>query len=378
MVFGLFSDAYVQPAECIISVDGEPLEELFPFVSEVVVEATRNCFTKATITFVSTVDETGYWTAADDPRLEKWAGITIEADFQDGVEEILRGVIYRVKPSFPADAGEATLVLECRDNSAKLSREVRFVRWGEEPVGTTDTEILTQIASDHGLRPHPMSGPGQVGAILTQNANDITFLQRRARANGYELLFIGDEIYFGPQRVDLDPQPSIKVHAGKATNAYSFEPDNSGDGGRGVAIAARDDNGNPGQMQTITSNLPPMGDIPASGGGSDLRPLVDALDRASVPSGAETEAYAQGLANENDLAIRATGELDGSLYGHVLTVGETVGVDGVGERHNGIYYVDTVTHTFNTDGYRQAFTLLRNAYGDNLESGGLGALSGVL
>ena len=378
MVFGLFSDIYVQPAECVIKIDDEPLEDLYPFVSEVVVEATRKCFSQATITFISTVDETGYWEVADDPRLEKWANIAIEADFQDGSEEILRGVIYDVKPVFPADAGEARLTLTCRDNSAKLSREVRMVRWGEEPVGTTDTEILTQIASDSGLSLHPMSAPGQTGAVLTQSTNDITFLQRRARANGFELLFIGDEIYFGPQRVDIDPQPPILVHAGRASSALSFNPDNSGDGGRAIAIATRDDNGNPGPLRTITSNLPLMGTEAASAGGSDLRPLVDILDRASVPSDAETEAYAQGLANENDLSIRATGELDGSLYGNVLTVGEPVGVDGVGQRHNGIYYVDEVTHTFNNDGYRQAFTVLRNAYGDNLDSGGLGALAGVL
>lgn len=378
LLSALFSDTYVQPAECVISIDGAPLEDLFPFVSEVSVEVTRRCFAEATVTFISTVDETGYWTVADDPRLEKWADIAIEADFIDGTEEILRGVIHDVRPSYGTDAGDARVVITCRDNSAKLSREVRLKRWGEEPVGTTDLEIVAQIASDSGLAPHPMNGPGQTGLVLTQNATDIAFLQRRAKANGYELIFFGNTVYFGPQRVDLDPQPAIMVHAGDATNAYSFEPANAGDGGRAVAIASRDANGNPGPLRTIESNLPLMGTIPASGGGNDLRPLVDILDRASVPADAETEAYAQGMANENDLSIRATGELDGTLYGHVLRVGETVGVDGAGERHNGVYYVDAVTHKFTTDGYRQSFTLLRNAYGDNLSSAGPGALAGVL
>ena len=78
------------------------------------------------------------------------------------------------------------------------------------------------------------------------------------------------------------------------------------------------------------------------------------------------------------MKITATGELDGTLYGHVLRVGEPVGVDGVGQRYGGIYYVDTVNHRFDIDGYRQTFTLLRNAYGDNLESSGGGVLSAVL
>jgi len=64
--------------------------------------------------------------------------------------------------------------------------------------------------------------------------------------------------------------------------------------------------------------------------------------------------------------VVAEGELDGSLYGHVLRVGLPVGLDGVGDRHSGIYYVDRVTHVFDANGYRQQFTLLRNAVGDNL------------
>ncbi len=43
------------------------------------------------------------------------------------------------------------------------------------------------------------------------------------------------------------------------------------------------------------------------------------------------------------------------------------GVDGVGEKYGGIYYVDRVTHKFAFEGYTQEFALIRNAYGDNLE-----------
>ena len=80
-------------------------------------------------------------------------------------------------------------------------------------------------------------------------------------------------------------------------------------------------------------------------------------------------ALAQARANEQAFRITAQGELDGSLYGHVLAVGETVGVDGIGEKYGGIYYVDNVRHRFDQQGYRQTFRLLRNAYGDNLEVG---------
>jgi len=66
--------------------------------------------------------------------------------------------------------------------------------------------------------------------------------------------------------------------------------------------------------------------------------------------------------------VQAEGELDGTVYGHVLQCGLPVGVDGIGEWLAGIYYVDSVSHSFTQQGYRQSFKLLRNAFGDNLDS----------
>ena len=91
----------------------------------------------------------------------------------------------------------------------------------------------------------------------------------------------------------------------------------------------------------------------------------------------EIEARAQGMVNEASFRIRANGELDGTLYGHVLQVGGTVTVDGVGSRNGGVYYVDTVTHQFSPDGYRQQFQLIRNAVGET-EAVGAAPLSPVL
>ena len=46
---------------------------------------------------------------------------------------------------------------------------------------------------------------------------------------------------------------------------------------------------------------------------------------------AELNARAQAKANEFALRVRAEGELDGTLYGHVLLPGMLVAVDGVGD-----------------------------------------------
>lgn len=375
---GLPGQAYVQPAECIIKVAGQPITELYQFVTEVSVNATRSQFTEATITFYSPVDESGTWLIADDPRFDTWAEIVIAADFQDATEEIMRGVILNVEPSFPANAGEATVRLTCRDDSARLDREAHPRSWGEQPVGTTDRVILETLAGAAELRVDPASAPGQSNLVLRQSTTDIAFLQDRAIANGYELIFHDGQIYFGPRRLTLESQPTIMVYAGQATNCRSFSPHNGGQQRRAVAYARRDANGDPGSPVTVEADLPLMGTTPAQGRGSGLPDHVGYLGRHSVPDDAQSEARARALANDGDMSIRADGELDGSLYGHVLRVGEPVDVDGVGERYSGTYYVDTVTHRFDARGYDQSFTLLRNALGRQPGGGLLGAIAGLL
>ena len=78
------------------------------------------------------------------------------------------------------------------------------------------------------------------------------------------------------------------------------------------------------------------------------------------------------------MRVHAEGEVDGTIYGHVIPVGMPVPVDGIGAFFGGVYYVDSVTHSFTLDGYTQSVKLLRNAYGDNIDGGGSSALSGIL
>jgi hypothetical protein len=101
------------------------------------------------------------------------------------------------------------------------------------------------------------------------------------------------------------------------------------------------------------------------------------MSRQGGRNESELQARAQRQANENALRVRAEGDLDGTQYGHVLQVGLPVAVDGVGNWLEGVYYVDSVNHRFSAEGYNQGFTLLRNAYGDNVPTAG-SVLAGVL
>ncbi len=229
----------------------------------------------------------------------------------------------------------------------------------------------------HGLAVHPGSGPGLSNLTLNQNSTDIQFLRARAEANGYELIFDRGAVYFGPMRVSDKPQATILVYAGEDTHCYSLSIHADAHKPDKVAFDVAAAAGAESVPHVVEPDLDDMGPETASSTGSDLPEFVWRLERQGSASEEELLARAQGRANEAAMKVKAEGELDGSLYGHVLRVGKPVPIDGVGERLSGIYYVDRVTHTFTLDGYRQAFTLLRNAYGDNVPTGG-GVLAGLI
>jgi hypothetical protein len=365
------------PAECIITVADTPLDDLYPVLVSIEVGTSRSEAAAATLIFETRRFEDGSWNVQDLDLLKPWAPVKIEAAFGERVEEVMRGFILRVDADYPANPGETKLTVTCQDESLPLDRAHVREQWGADgPL--SDGVILDTIAGRHNLAPHPDSADGQQGLSLNQDDTDIKFLRERAAANGYELIFREGTIYFGPMRLTLAPQDNIMVYAGQDTNCINFNLTDDGHLPDKVAydIAARE--GDQTESEEIEPDLELLGTTPATSADSGLGDFVWRLSRAGESTPEEAAARALAKANENAMKITATGELDGTLYGHVLRVGEPVGVDGIGQRYGGVYYVDKVDHRFDVDGYRQTFTLLRNAYGDNLESSGGGVLSAVL
>jgi phage protein D len=377
MLLDLFSGAQRDPAGCVVKVGVAQLEitDLYPFLTGVSIECSRTDAWSATLTFESRRDEQGKWVVQDSGLLTPWEPILVEASFGSLSEEIFRGYIREVSASYPEEAGGATVTVECQDESIVLDRTHVRQSWGEAEAPTTDGLICQQIVSRNGLIPNPESGQGLSGLHLFQDATDVAFLRDRAEANGYELIFSAGEVYFGPMRLSGEPQATILVYAGRDTNCLRLDVKADGHQPEKVAydVAATEGTGN--EERTLEPDIPLLGTEPASGGGPGLPEYVWRLRRQGTSDEAELTARAQAKANEQAMRIKADGELDGTLYGHVLRVGELVPVDGVGDRLNGLYYVDSVSHSFSNDGYRQSFRLLRNAYGDNVPSGPLGGMS---
>jgi phage protein D len=361
----LFSETKRQPAECVVELDGGEIDDVYPAMVEVVVEMDLRRWTTATLVFETRRLEDGLWTIQDDDRFKPWVEVRISAVFGDESEEVMRGYVREVRAEYPAQKGSARVTVICQDHSLFLDRLHVDQRWGEDSP-TTDGQIASTIARRNHLELLDTPGEGQTVQDLSQNGTDIRFLQRRAEANGYEILFREGKMYFGEMRLDAETQPTILVYAGPDTNCISFNIRDDGHKPDKVAYQVAAQTGTDSPVEEVEPNLRVLGNEPAGSAGSGLGDFVWRPHRQGVSDDTQMRAIAQQMANEQSMKIKVDGELDGSLYGHVLLTGQPVGVDGVGDRYSGSYYVDAVTHRFDVNGYRASFRLLRNAYGDDL------------
>jgi len=365
VLLDLFSDKKRQPAECVIELNDSEIDDMYPALVEVVVEADRSQWTTATLVFETRRLEDGKWTVQDDDRFKPWVKVKINAVFGDESEEVMRGYVREVNADFPAEKGATKVTMTCQDESLLLDRKYVEQRWGEDSP-TTDGQIAAQIAQRHGLQMLGTPGEGQTVQDLNQNTTDVSFLKTRAEANGYEIIFQEGKMHFGDMRLDADAQDTIMVYAGPDTNCIRFNIQDDGHKPDKVAYQVAAAVGTDEPPVEVEPNLRLLGREPVGSTAAGLDDFVWRPSRRGINDDAQMRAIAQQQANEQSMKIKVDGELDGSLYGHVLRVGEPVGVDGVGERYSGTYYVDAVTHRFDMNGYLATFRLLRNAYGDDL------------
>ncbi len=354
-----------QPATYKITVNGEEITDLYQHLVDARVETSRRAPSVCTLTFDTVRLEDETWNVQDAGVFEPWADFKIEADFGDYQEEIMRGFVKTVKADAPEHMGEANVIVICQDETMLLDREHTRATRSTEDEPKTDGEIAEEIAGENNLGVEAEDGLTNIN--LAQDGTPIRLLRDRAEANGFELYIREGTLHMKPPQLDEDPQPSIMVYAGARTNCIRFSVTHDGHRPDEVGVMRAAETGTEMEQETLTPNLTLLGSKAATSEDAGLVPFVWQTQRPAGSSMEEARARAQAKANENAWKLTANGELDGTLYGHVLLTHKPVGVYGVGETYGGLHYVDTVTHVFDQNGYRQSFELLRNATGKHTE-----------
>jgi phage protein D len=373
-----------EPAGCVIEV-GTPYEDrsmapLYPALREVTVEIARGKAGEAKITLATRRGQDGNWDVEDSGVFVDWKPVRIQAAFGLTTrEEVIRGVVREIKVQHPPNLGDSTVQVTVQDLSLVADREHRRQVWGTNSAKSSDSQILQEVLARNQLQSDSASGQGLTGIIVNQDGTDAALLRARAEANGYELLYEGDTVFFGPLDGRLSSpstQASILVGAGSSTNCNSVDLEVDGRKPDSVVIEFARGAGQSPERITKQPSLPLLGLEPVTSDGPGDHTLVMSGEAGADRAALDTKAQAK--ANELSMKVKASGELNSTAYGHVLKPGYTVRLEGVGPRFTGSYLVDTVSHRFTPEGYTQRFTLLRNAYTDAGTGSALSVLAGVL
>lgn len=205
--------------------------------------------------------------------------------------------------------------------------------------------------------------PIPTNRIPTHQGTDLAYIQRMANEVGY-VFYVepgpapGTSIaYWGPEIKVGVPQPALNVGMGAHTNvaSMSFSYDALKKTTPIIFIQNEETRAPiPIPIPDIGPLNPPLGVVPPFPARFKL------MRNTANLSPIQAVALGLGEAAKSADAITANGSLDVLRYGHVLRARSLVGVRGVGQALDGLYFVQSVTHNLKKGEYKQDFTLTRN------------------
>ena len=282
---------------------------------------------------------------------------------------LMDGVVTRQEISPSNDVGKSTLTITGEDLSRMMDLvEMPFMRFPAMPVVARVYAILAKYAvlgiQSVAVPPIVPDMTSPLDELPSQNGTDLAYIRELAYKCGY-VFYVepgplpGASIaYFGPDIRIPAPQPALNVNMDVLTNVESLSFSLDGTAKKIVVITI---------MDPMTKKIPipiPLPNI------SILRPPLGL--RPTMPSKLE---FAEGMAaltpdsaanfalrmllTAND-SVTGSGSLDVLRYGRVLRSRMLVGVRGAGLAYDGLYYVNSVTHSIKHGEYKQNFNLSRD------------------
>jgi len=208
-----------------------------------------------------------------------------------------------------------------------------------------------------------MDVPIPVDRIPSHQGTDLEYINNLAREVGY-VFYVepgpvpGTNIaYWGPEIKVGVPQPALNVNMDAHNNVESLNFSFNGASKVMPIVYIQNQETRvpiPIPIPDISPFNPPLGLIPSIP--TRFRMMRNTANLNPI------QAIALGLAEASRTsdAVTGTGSLDVLRYGRVLKARGLVGVRGVGQAFNGLYFVKSVTHKIQRGEYKQDFTLTRN------------------
>ncbi|HJV61274.1 MAG TPA: hypothetical protein VJ743_10045 [Albitalea sp.] len=282
---------------------------------------------------------------------------------------IMDGIVTRQEMAPSSEPGQSTLTITGEDLSVLMD----VVEIKRPFVALDDTLTLYEVLAPYaafGVVPIVIPSlfvdvPIPTEGWKTQTGTDLQLIKKMAALNGY-VFYVepgplpGQSIaYFGPDIRIPVPQPALSINMDAATNVESLSFSLDGLAKEVMIVTVMDPITHkipiPIPIPNISIFQPPLGARPTPP--AKIR-FAKNVEGQSVPEVLKQTVgeMLKGAAN----AITASGSLDVLRYGNVLRSRMLVGVRGAGLAYDGLYYVDSVTHSIKRGEYKQNFSLSRD------------------
>lgn len=319
---------------------------------------------------VAVREDGGGWTVLDDELFTRLVKLGLSVTVGTGpAMPLVDAYVIDIDTSFASNPGTSEMVVTAMDPTVLMHLDEKVKSW----PNMKDSDVATAIFGDsaYGFSPVVEStgySRSEQDHTLVQRGSDIQFLQQLADRNGFEcFVALNDrgvvEGHFHPPKPDVQPQGTLTVNMGAATNVNSFKAryDMLGPAVAKAATIDPDDASSQSGDARTAAKTEDMGEAPSTP--SD-RPRTVLLSQLGMAKSGEVQRYAQSVVDRSSWSIVAEGELSTVAYAKVLRAKQPVMVRGVGRQFSGRYYVERVLHTITGDGtWTQKFTLRRNATG---------------
>jgi hypothetical protein len=262
----------------------------------------------------------------------------------------------------------AVLTVKGKDLSALMDLiELSGIPYPAMPRFARAALILAKYAA-FGLVPKVippvMESPAlPIERIPVHRGTDLEYLRWMAGEVGYVFYLEPGPVpgtsfaYWGPDIKTGVPQPALSTDFDAHTNVeeLSFSFDKEADVLPLVFVQNRESKAPIAiPIPDITPLNPPLGLL------RPMPPRMVLLGDTAHLDPVEAVMHGLAFASRNAESLTGQGSLDVVRYGRPLKARGLVGVRGAGLPFDGLYYVNSVTHTLKRGEYKQSFTLTRN------------------
>ncbi len=249
---------------------------------------------------------------------------------------VFKGIIHTQKLRIRQD-GSSHIIIKARDAAFRMSIGVKRRYFTD----TSDTDILEEIIQEYGLRANVAASDYAHPGMVQFHASDWDFLITRTEMNGWVCKAINGEISLAPP--DFDAEPAFSVAYGREVLELDLEMDGRNQYQAVRALAWITQRQEVIEIEGQEPGLQEAGNLSNTEIADGIQiPQFDLLHSGQVDA-EELQSWADATLLKTRLA-KITGRA--RFFGTSrITPGQTVVIEGVGDRFNGQLYVCGVQHT---------------------------------